>query len=212
MEGNNLQIVFVIDESGSMSGTESDVTGGFNGFIRKQKLEKQGKILVSVYKFNDKIKPQVLNSDIEKVPNLDAKNYAPGGSTALLDAIGRGILETDEFINASANPKPDKVLMVIITDGYENSSRKFSKSDIAGMIATYEQQMNWDFIYMGADLENFADADTLGLTYKTNFSKNDIHQVFDHISEESINFRKQMYLKNSKLMAEKIVEKTKKKK
>ena len=52
MKENYLKIIFVIDESGSMQGTESDVIGGFNNFIEQQKTEHQGKITVSLYKFN----------------------------------------------------------------------------------------------------------------------------------------------------------------
>lgn len=188
MEGNYLKIVFVIDESGSMSGTESDVIGGFNGFIEKQILENSGKATVSVYKFDQTVKAFAQNLDIMEVERLDQRNYCPGGSTALLDAIGRGILETDEHTNSLTQDLPDKVIMVIITDGMENASRRYSVKDIRSMIETHEKQMNWEFVYLGADLNDFSDADKLGMQ-SASFDKRDMQHVFDVLNEESSHFR-----------------------
>lgn len=210
MEGKHLKIVFIIDESGSMSGTESDVIGGFNTLVNRQKLETEGKISITLYKFNDRITPIVRHLDIHEVQPLDIHNYIPGGSTALLDAIGNGIMEEDEYNNHPDTVKPDKVMMVIITDGYENSSRRYTKSDISTMIATHEKQLNWEFIYLGADLDSFSDADTIGLQYQSSVSKTELSRVFESISEESANYRKKKYGDDSKKMMEKIIEKTNK--
>lgn len=206
MEGNYLKIVFVIDESGSMSGTESDVIGGFNGFIEKQKQENFGKATVSVYKFNHTVNAIAKNLDIMDVERQDQRNYCPGGSTALLDAIGRGILETDEHTNSLTQDLPDKVMMVIITDGMENASRRYSVKDIRSMIDTHEKQMNWEFIYLGADLNDFGDADKLGMQ-SVSFDKQNMKHVFETLSEESNMYRSKMYENKKDVLKENILKK-----
>lgn len=211
MEGNYLKIVFVIDESGSMSGTESDVIGGFNAFIEQQKEEQDGKITVSVYKFNQVVASVIINEELSNIQPMTKHTYRPSGSTALLDAIGKGVFETDNQIAENAKEKPDKVLMIIVTDGMENASRRFSKTDIRNLILTHEQHMNWEFIYMGADLDNFSDAENLGFHNRTEIDKNDMRTVFNSISEESLNYRKQKNSTDSNSMLKNIIEKSKKK-
>lgn len=195
MEGNYLKLVFVIDESGSMSGTETDVIGGFNGFIRKQKEETAGRISVSLYKFNSDVNAVLQNVDMSDLRELNLQNYQPRGSTALLDAIGRAIIEADQHINFAI--KPDKVMMIVITDGYENASRKYSKTDIKTMLDTHQHQLNWEIMYLGANFEDFAEADTLGLKNQASYESCDMPGMMEAMSNEVNKYRSNKYQKDT---------------
>ena len=190
MKENYLKIIFVIDESGSMQGTESDVIGGFNNFIEKQKTEHQGKISVSLYKFNSSWSRVLNDLPIEEIRPLTNGDYTPGGLTALYDTIGNAITDIENQTSYTKREyKASMVMMVVITDGQENASREYDSRKIKQMIQELEQSENWQFIYLGADLENFADADTLGLRHKISSKKIEMKKKFDVISEHTARFR-----------------------
>ena len=99
MNENYLKIIFVIDESGSMTGTESDVIGGFNNFIEKQRSQPYGKITVSLYKFNSDWSRVFNDLLLNEIRPLTMNDYVPGGLTALYDTIGIAIndIENQSF-------------------------------------------------------------------------------------------------------------------
>lgn len=190
MNENYLKIIFVIDESGSMQGTESDVTGGFNNFIEKQKTEHQGKVTVSLYKFNSYWSRILNDLPIEEIRPLTNGDYTPGGLTALYDTIGNAITDIENQAKYTKREhKASMVMMVIITDGQENASKEYDSLKVKQMIQELEQSENWQFIYLGADLNNFADAEILGLKNKVSSKKIDMRKKFDVISDHSIRFR-----------------------
>ena len=190
MKENYLKIIFVIDESGSMDGTEMDVIGGFNHFIEQQKGAAFGKITVSLYKFNSNWSRIVSDLPIDEIRPLTHNDYTPGGLTALYDTIGNAIhdIETQSQYTDPAR-QASMVMMVVITDGQENASHEYDSQKVKEMIRELEQSKNWQFIYLGADLENFADADTLGLRYKVSTRKSNLKQKFEVVSENTIRFR-----------------------
>ena len=187
METKYLKIVFVIDESGSMQGSNDDVIGGFNSFIERQKKENTGKITMSLYKFNDVVSRVIDNKPASKIKNLTNEDYTPGGFTALFDAIGQAILETDKNISElPATSRPDKVMVVIITDGQENASKEFSAKAIKSSISTHEELLNWSFIFLGSGLDDFRDAEALGIKYKANAPAYKLKSNIERISESSM--------------------------
>jgi uncharacterized protein YegL len=190
MKENYLKIIFVIDESGSMQGTESDVIGGFNNYIEQQKSQQQGKITVSLYKFNSYWSRVLNDLPIEKIRPLTSGDYTPGGLTALYDTIGNSITDIENQTSYTKSEfKASMVMMVIITDGQENASREYDSRKVKEMIQELEKSENWQFIYLGADLNNFADAEILGLKNKVSSKKKDMRKKFDVISDHSIRFR-----------------------
>lgn len=190
MKENYLKIIFVIDESGSMQGTESDVIGGFNNFIEQQKTAQEGKITVSLYKFNSYWSRILNDLPIEEIRSLTSEDYTPGGLTALYDTIGNAITDMENQSKyAKSEYKASMVMMVIITDGQENASKEYDARKIKQMIQELEQSENWQFIYLGADLDNFADADLLGFSNKVSSNKVDMKRKFDVISEHTVQFR-----------------------
>ena len=187
MKTKYLKIVFVIDESGSMQGSNSDVVGGFNGFIEKQKAENTGKITVSLYKFNNLVTRVISNKPAAKVRTLTNEDYTPSGFTALYDAIGQAIHETDKNLSGiPENERPDKVMVVIITDGQENASKEFSATAIKSAISTHEELLKWSFIFLGSGLEDFRDAEAIGIKYMANAPAFKLKSNINHVAESSI--------------------------
>lgn len=160
-KNQNLDIVFVIDRSGSMHGSELDTIGGFNSFIEKER--KKGFLTnVTTILFDDKYEMLYKRKDINEVEELTSDAYYVRGMTALLDAIGKSIVILDKEID-------NKVLFVIMTDGYENASVEFSKSQIKNMIESH----NWEFIFMGADIDSYGEAASIGIrkSHVANYEK-----------------------------------------
>jgi hypothetical protein len=186
MKKNSLKIVFVIDESGSMSGSESDVIGGFNGYVDKVIKDNPGEVVVSLYKFCDSVERVVANQKISVVKKLTGEDYVPGGFTALYDAIGQAVTDADGEVAAlESEGKPDAVLFVIITDGQENASKVFTSAGVKALIATHERLLDWSFVYLGSGLENLEDADRLGIRFKTSSRKSNLNSNFCSMAEVS---------------------------
>lgn len=120
-------IIFVIDESGSMNDLSSDTIGGYNSYLKSQK-NLGGKARITTVLFNDKVKTFNKRIDINNAPNMSNKTYIPSGSTALYDAIGDAI--DIEEANIADGDAPDITILVIITDGQENSSTRWNKTSI----------------------------------------------------------------------------------
>jgi uncharacterized protein YegL len=164
MKKNYIHVCFVIDKSGSMSGSEKDVIGGFKTVIDEQKANTNGTCSVSYYKFDDNVEKMFIGKDINEVEYLTDKDYKPGGCTALFDGVGTAIDEIGAWLDSmKEEDKPEKNIIVIMTDGGENSSKEYNSTKVKEMIKHQEDKYNWTFIYMGSDLKDAADANTLGV-------------------------------------------------
>ena len=163
MNKNLTELVFIIDKSGSMSGLEKNTIGGFNSLIEKQKKE-QGNAIVSTILFSDVIDVIHDRLDINQVPNLTSKEYFVCGCTALLDAIGQTlthIIHVQENLNE--DEQPGKTLFIITTDGMENSSKEYSYKKIKELINMVKEKYNYEFIFLGANIESEEEASKLGI-------------------------------------------------
>lgn len=173
MKSNYVHVVFVIDESGSMCGKEDDVIGGFKKVVDEQKKNKEGGCAVSFYKFATTVKKVFTGIDVKEVEYLDGK-YSPDGMTALFDGIGTAIYEVTKWEDdLKEEERPEKTVVVIMTDGGENNSKDYRLSKIKDMISHKEKSHNWSFIYMGSDLSDAKDVDNLGINTRCFSSKND---------------------------------------
>ena len=154
-----LDLVFILDKSGSMSGFESDTVGGYNSVLTENR-NKANKTFITTILFNNKTSLLHNREPIDKVKNLTLNDYSVGGNTALLDAIGDSIIKMRENRKITKN---NNVLFVIITDGEENSSTKYSQAKIKSMIKSAEVEDKWDFIFLGANIDAIAEADNIGI-------------------------------------------------
>lgn len=177
---NNLKkeidIVFLLDRSGSMSGLEQDTIGGYNSYIKKQKNQKT-KITTILfdhdYEMINERKP------IKEIKKLTEKEYFVRGSTALFDALGKSI-------NYMDRQKKEKVIFIITTDGEENSSTEYTKEKIKELIKKHK---TWEFIYIGADIDSYKEGMALGInkTNIANYQKNKkgISKMFNAVAKVS---------------------------
>lgn len=158
---NSTSIVFVVDRSGSMNRIASDMEGGFQTFVEKQK-ETPGSCDVSLVRFDTEYEEVYLALPLESVPPLKIE---PRGSTALLDAIGRSIVQTGTRLAAlSDEDRPGQVVFVIITDGLENASREFGRGKINEMITHQREKYSWEFVFLGANQDAIATAKSIGIS------------------------------------------------
>lgn len=190
MRENFIHVCFVIDESGSMTGTESDIIGGFKKVIDEQKEVKEGKCVISFYKFSDRVTEVYVGKDINEVEYLDSKSYRPGGCTAMNDAIGTAIDKIGEWIdNMEEDEKPEKNLFVIMTDGEENSSREYSFEKVKEMIKHQEEKYSWTFLYLGADISDGAYAQSYGFANRLYSTKKSLSNTYEMLNSSITSYR-----------------------
>lgn len=160
------EIVFVLDRSGSMSGLENDTIGGYNSFLNQQK-QSGTKAVISTVLFDHEI--QILHDrlPISDIKELTAKDYQPRGCTALLDAVGGSVSHIHKLHKKlTAADRPAKTIIVIITDGYENSSKNYTYKKVKDMLSKRQEQDGWEFVFLGANIDAAAEAESFGISRK----------------------------------------------
>jgi hypothetical protein len=148
------RIIMLLDESGSMWSRMSDVIGGVQGFLKAQSLAPD--MLVTLAKFSSPEGLQYVYRDkaIESCTFV-GEDYNPGGGTPLLDAVG-------DIVTQSKTGKNSKTLLAIFTDGEENESRRFNKTQIKALLEK-QDPARFQVIYLGVAFDNFGDAYGMGL-------------------------------------------------
>lgn len=163
MKSGLTEMVFILDKSGSMAGLEKDTIGGYNAMLKEQQ-NIAGQCIITTVLFSSTYDIIHDRQDIQGVAAVTESNYRVGGGTALLDAIGDSI---EKIKNSQKNTKPqyqaEKVMFVIITDGEENSSRKYSSDEIKSKIQHQKDKYNWEFIFLGANIDAVETAGKFGI-------------------------------------------------
>lgn len=170
MKNNVTELVFILDRSGSMSGLESDVVGGFNATLKKQR-EEEGSLLVSTVLFANEstvLHDRVAGDDVSPMTEED---FCVGGCTALLDAVGGAIRHIGN-IHKYARPEdvPEHTVFVITTDGQENASRHFTQREVKAMIERQREKYGWEFIFLAANIDAVKAASSIGISRKRSAS------------------------------------------
>lgn len=163
MNRPELEVVFILDRSGSMSGLEADTIGGFNSMLAKQK-EQEGTVLWSTVLFDHYTEVVHDRVPLDKVGELDTDTYYVRGSTALLDAVGGAIHHIGNVHKyAREEDRPEKTMVVITTDGMENSSVIYGYEKVKRMIRRQEEKYGWEFIFLGANIDAVEAAGRIGI-------------------------------------------------
>lgn len=153
LKGSKTAIALIVDRSGSMQSIQSDATGGINSFIKEQQTV-DGECTIRIDQFDNEFEKVLPSTDIKKVESYE---LVPRGSTALLDAIGKSV---SEFALEVKDNKPDNVIVVVVTDGYENASKEWNQVAVKNLIDSKTKD-GWNFVYLAAN----QDAITVGNSY-----------------------------------------------
>lgn len=168
MQTNLTEIISLLDRSGSMGGLEEDTIRGYNDFVEKQS-RMDGEAIITTVLFDDKY--EVLWDGIDiKEAKITEKEYFVRGYTALLDAVGKTIIEVGARLSKTEEgDRPDKVIFVIITDGKENASREFTYEKVNALIKHQKDKYNWEFVFFGSNIDVEKEAENLGIPSKNTY-------------------------------------------
>ena len=156
-------ISFIQDRSGSMQDVWDETFNGFKTYVKDmvadQQKDSEVEYLFSLTTFDTVIDTPYLGKRMTDVDPEILKQYGPRGGTALYDAVGKTLQAHDEDKNITF----DKAIVVIVTDGHENSSREWSKAALHAAIDERIKRGNWTFTYLGTQPETWDDATSLGV-------------------------------------------------
>lgn len=179
---DHVDLVMILDKSGSMHGMESDTIGGFNSMLDKQR-KVDVKTDVTTVMFNNNSNYIHERKPLSEIRNLTNEDYMPQGTTALLDSVGMTIDKVNGYYGV--NDKKNKVIFAIITDGKENSSREYTKQNVKKLIED-KKEAGWEFIFLGANIDAVSEAGSIGITsdrvvqYKA--TKTGVRKNFDAVA------------------------------
>ena len=157
-------IAVILDKSGSMHSLASDTIGNFNKFLAEQKAF-PGEAVFTLAAFNSEHDLVHDFIPINDVPNLNETTYSPSGGTALLDSLGKTIDAVGKKL--SAMPEEDrasKVIVLVITDGQENSSTDYTDAQVKSMVEHQQSKYSWEFMFFGASMDQIAAGHALGVS------------------------------------------------
>lgn len=187
MNENFIHVCFIIDKSGSMYCSTKDVTSGFDKVIKEQKENNEGTCAISLFQFGSEVEKVYIGKDINEIEGID---YCAHGATSLYDGVGYAIDSIGKWIDAmDEDMKPEKNLIVIMTDGEENNSSDYTASQVKEMIKHQEEKYNWSFVYMGSDISKAKDASDLGISNRCFSSKSDLSDSYTFINHIVTNYR-----------------------
>lgn len=186
---NSTFIAVVMDESSSMSSAREATINGLNEFLEQQK-KLDGECKVTLQKFSSNVPLAVfMDKDIHQVKRITREDYVPSGMTALYDAIGYTIESLGKRLAMMDEAdRPSQVIVVVQTDGEENSSRNYKLEQIRAMIEHQQKVYNWDFVFLGVGLEAFSAGGAMGfmasktLAYDTNHMNESLGAVSNYVS------------------------------
>lgn len=189
---NGTLIAVVLDESGSMGVVRDATIAGLNEFVQAQKTaEGAGDAYLSVIKFDaPQIKTLCENQLVANVQPFSHKDYQPNGGTNLMDAIGYTLNRVDGVLGSVPQEERPGVLVVIITDGQENSSREYTTAQIKEMVKSAESQ-DWTFTFLGANVDAFSMGHAFGMQQSNtvNYSTASMGDTMEVLSKMTTNVR-----------------------
>lgn len=156
-------IAVLLDRSGSMQSIKSDTEGGFAAYMEQQR-EVPKRIEVTLAQFDTDYELVYANRPLAQVPPL---RLEPRGMTALYDAVGRLITDIGaELAGRAEEDRPGTVIVVVLTDGHENSSREWSHAAVKSLITQQQDVWKWNFLFLGANMDAVAIGTEMGFSPK----------------------------------------------
>ena len=159
-------LVFVMDRSGSMASIINDSIGGFNTLIEKQKEDAKltsTEVRVSLVIFDNHVETIYHYVDINEVKPLTSKTFYAAGMTSLNDAVGMTIVNVGNKLSTlDENERPEKVLVTIMTDGHENTSKEYNAAQVKELVTLQESKYDWTFNFVGANIDSFHEGNSRG--------------------------------------------------
>ena len=194
-----MELVFILDRSGSMGGLESDTIGGFNSVLEKQRKDKNGQVNVTTVLFDNEYELLHSKIPIQQVKPLTEKEYFVRGSTALLDAIGKTISQVKAEQNKlNSKERSGKILFVIITDGMENASKEYTVNAVKKLISEQKEKENWEFLFLGANIDAIKTAESFGIE-KSRAAQYKSDSIGTQLNYDSINNAVEEFRLNNKV-------------
>lgn len=184
-------IFCILDKSGSMGFIQKATIDGYNEYIGGLKKTKGAKFHLTL--FDTRVTQPIVNTEIKHVARLDADGYRPDGGTALYDAVCGTLNKAKNKVG-----KNDKALVVIITDGQENSSREYGQKDMAKLVEELTDKGNWTFTYLGANQDAWATASQWGFN-KGNVATFNATDAGATMAFASMSNNSAMYVRSSSL-------------
>lgn len=153
---SKLQICVILDQSSSMESVRGATISGFNEFLADQKRSGV-ESLITLTKFNTECQRVYTGKPVAEADELSMSSYVPEGSTALHDAVFKTIRDIEKLVT------DEKVLVCILTDGEENSSRECSLTEVKALIQEKEATGRWTFTYLGANQDAWIVGQKMGI-------------------------------------------------
>lgn len=187
---NVTAITIIRDCSGSMAKITQDMNGGLKTLLQTQK-DTGVETIVSLVDFSTFVNPvfsgvnlkeleleyqplrkyhinsqyNMMPPQVDTTPKFCLTPLIPSGTTALNDAIGQTInLTGKRLADMAEEDRPNRVCIIVITDGEENASREFSLKDIKEQITHQTEKYAWDFVYLGANVDVFSETKGRGIS------------------------------------------------
>jgi uncharacterized protein YegL len=195
---------FIVDQSGSMSGSEAQTIEGFNSqLLTLQRLRNEfpeNEYVVSVTYFEDEVMDIIKFQSVENIALLNRDNYKPGGLTALLDGMGKSITAVKDKYGREIENDQASVVIVVLTDGGENASKFYTRPLIAEMIKELDATGKWTFSFLGADFDAVRASQDLNIRRENimSFSKANYSAMMADMSNSIVEYERQKSSGNMK--------------
>ncbi len=160
MQQDSALITFILDESGSMGGIAQAARDGFNEYLEEQ-VAHGGPTWWTLTTFANHPRTR-----FAVIPGAEVRplgdDYSPHGMTALYDAVGRSVVKTQGYLETLGDDRPSDVIVVILTDGMENASQRWTARQVFDLI-TEAEDSGWQFVFLGANQDSWSVSQRMGI-------------------------------------------------
>ena len=161
VDENSMEVVAILDMSGSMEPLTDATIAGFNVYVEGL-AQIQKDVFITLITFNSASKVVWEHKNVKQCPKISREEYMPNNGTALTDALGTAITNMKALVSQQQS-KPGKVSFFVTTDGQENESTKFTQKQVKEMIVRQTDEEKWEFIFAGANIDAFATSNNYGI-------------------------------------------------